>query len=80
MKTKFYFLDFEFSVLCGSKLQSTGSFDKCYDLRPLSFLLIVHEQFQDSEDFGLNDYLKSIAYIKNKRTILFGKDRRKTHK
>lgn len=42
--------------------------------------LLDYKKLQDNEDSVLNNYLKSIKYTKNERTMLYGKERSKTHK
>lgn len=74
----FQILNFQYYVV--AKLQSKDSFNKCFDLRPPSFLLLDYKKLQDNEDSVLNNYLKSIKYIKNEKNMLYGKERSKTHK
>lgn len=75
--SKFYFSDFEFSVLCSSKIAV-----KRFIWQMLWFetTLLDYKKLQDNEDSVLNNYLKSIKYTKNERTMLYGKERSKTHK
>lgn len=75
--SKFYFSDFEFLVLCSSKIAV-----KRFIWQMLWFetTLLDYKKLQDNEDSVLNNYLKSIKYTKNERTMLYGKERSKTHK